>query len=435
MGLTLVVAEIEVAASMLMLGDPWGARRVAQRASERLGNPPVGQTRLCLDLVFAEADRIEGDLSEALDRLRSHSDYIATGSANWRLAMYIRAFPGLLALLVSALEPDGIPLRCLKLVDSDTIDEAMRLDACGVMPRQWDVVRARAEAGHPEQRSVRSAQLSHACYARTFGGFEVISKGAPTPATLWRKRKVRLLFAMLVARRGQDLPRDTVLEWLWPEMDETCAKRNFYVTWSAMKKALAGGAAPETAAHLVRCAGGICGVTSDVRSDLDDFQDALDALREADAMNDRLGVVSAANALVSLYRGEFLPGDVYEDWFSDIRTQKRHEFSDAMVRAARFVERAGDESEALVYLRKGSIADPWREDIYQIMMRCQMRTGQRSTAIETYLSCRGRLVDDLGIDPSIETTELYQAVLAMDADSASEPGEDGIPAELPVTSG
>jgi len=90
-----------------------------------------------------------------------------------------------------------------------------------------------------------------------------------------------------------------------------------------------------------------------------------------------------------------------------------------MMVAARTAEAAGDPDEALVFLRPAGVADPWREDIYQAMMRCQMLSGQRSRAIETYIACRGRLVEDLGIDPSAETTRLYEAVLAMESDAST----------------
>jgi DNA-binding SARP family transcriptional activator len=34
--------------------------------------------------------------------------------------------------------------------------------------------------------------------------------------------------------------------------------------------------------------------------------------------------------------------------------------------------------------------------------------------METYMSCRHHLIDELGIDPSRETMDLYQQILAME---------------------
>ena len=40
--------------------------------------------------------------------------------------------------------------------------------------------------------------------------------------------------------------------------------------------------------------------------------------------------------------------------------------------------------------------------------------GMRSAAVETYVACRARLGEDLGLDPSSETLSLYEQVLAME---------------------
>jgi DNA-binding SARP family transcriptional activator len=54
-------------------------------------------------------------------------------------------------------------------------------------------------------------------------------------------------------------------------------------------------------------------------------------------------------------------------------------------------------------------------------LRCQIAGGQRSAAIETYMACRHKLVEDLGIDPSEETRKLYDRVLAMEEPGAYRP--------------
>jgi DNA-binding SARP family transcriptional activator len=41
-------------------------------------------------------------------------------------------------------------------------------------------------------------------------------------------------------------------------------------------------------------------------------------------------------------------------------------------------------------------------------MRVLARKGQRSAALAQYERCRQVLADELGVEPSIETTALYQ---------------------------
>jgi len=109
-----------------------------------------------------------------------------------------------------------------------------------------------------------------------------------------------------------------------------------------------------------------------------------------------------------------MPGDAYDDWFAVLRERCRHDFEDAMLRASDLLDARGDGRGALALVRRALQVDPWREDLYQAALRLQIACGQRSAAIDTYMSCRSHLVDDLGIDPSGETTRLYAQVLAMD---------------------
>lgn len=415
------MVSLEAAAAFLSLGDVWGARRRANEALEHLSGSGAHGHLLRADLILAEADRSEGAIDAAIERLACHADYVATGSANWLTAMYVRAFPGLLGLLAKAFGADKLPLRMLLMVPPKTLDEATEMapylspDEVGVL---WRRRGSESVADEDEVPVPVSAAPPSPCHARLFGGLEVTTELGVVDEDSWRKRKARLLFIILLLRQHQDVPRDVLLERLWPDMDEEHAKRNFYVTWSTMKRALACGRPPSAARSLVQCSGGVCRVTRQVRSDLDDFEDALASLRAAAAVEDVDTVLAAGRRLIEIYRGELLPGDLYEEWLAEVRERSKHDFCDAMMMAASAAASRSDTEAALLFLRKASAADPWREDVYQSMMRCQMSAGQRSRAIETYLSCRSRLTEDLGIDPSVETTRIYQAVLAMEEQSA-----------------
>jgi len=304
-------------------------------------------------------------------------------------------------------------------------DDAQRaLRAAGDLVSDAHAARLATRMGAAsEEQPTRAAPSSAPCRVALFGGLEVTTEFGTVDEDAWKKRKARVLFAMLAVKRGQDVPRDVILEHLWPEMEAARARNNFYVIWSAMRRALAGGGPAAAAARYVQNTGGLCRVSRAVRSDLDDFEDAVSALRAADAAQDDAAVLAAARTLMDVYRGELLPGDLYDDWFTEVRDRTRHDFCDALVRAARVAESRAEYDHALVFLRRATRADQWREDVYQATMRCQMNAGQRGSAIETYLLCRSKLIDDLGLDPSAETTRLYEALLAMEDGESIQPDD------------
>jgi DNA-binding SARP family transcriptional activator len=182
-----------------------------------------------------------------------------------------------------------------------------------------------------------------------------------------------------------------------------------------MKNALSPGLGRGADCPYVEHRRGVCRtVTERVRTDLDEFESQLSAAARARAEGHETIELAALKRVAELYRGERLPGEAYDDWFAALRERCRHDFEDAMLRAATLLEAHGDAQGGVALLRRALEHDPWREDLYQSALRLQMVAGQRSAAIETYMNCRSRLVDDLGIDPSAETTRLYQQVLGME---------------------
>lgn len=368
-------------------------------------------------MILAQAALHDEDLSTAVRHLTLVSDHIVEKSPALTVASYLRAFPGMLGPLALAMGVDVVPARVLNMLTGHYATEA--LEQAGAVLTSAEVARLsrriRAEADRVAALEKAAAEKPAVCNVRLFGGLEVVAPRGPVTDRDWGKRKARLLFAMLASRAGTDVPRGEVIEYLWPDMDEERALNNFYVVWSAMKRSISPESIRETPCPFVEHVHGVCRVVQGrVVSDLDHFNEALSRARNARTAGDTDTELAALSSIADLYRGEVLPGDVYDDWFAPLRERYRHDFEDAMLRAAHIFEDRGEPHEGLSMIRRATAYDPWREDLYQAALRMQIAAGQRSAAIETYFSCRNRLVEDLGIDPSRETTALYEQVLGME---------------------
>lgn len=407
------LAALEIAASLLALGDIAAARRWTDPlVSEGFGGNAYHALRAAM--VLAECDRREGDLEQAVERIAEHADHIRTESSNWQIAMYCRAFPELLGLFTRALGAANLPAHMLKIVLPEYGERSLTLCKSWLEPAEWRRLGRRllGDAGFAQLDRRKGKPI---CRVRLFGGLDVTVAERTVTEKDWKKRKARLLFAMLVVRQGRDLAREQLFDHLWPDLSETKARNNYYVIWSAMKGALMGEKSRSTACPYVENTGGRCRIVTDaVRSDIDEFEEALQEARTAEAVSDAPAALAAYARLSMVYRGDLLPGDVYDDWFSDMRERYRFEFVDAMVHASELLLRLDDPCEALAYARRALRVDALREDLYQMALRCQIAAGQRSGAIDTFIQCRTRLSEELGLDPSGETMELYQEVLVME---------------------
>ena len=405
---------LTVALLLAAMDDSVSARSQAQGVRDALAGGGYPYHELMADLILAELDRRERRAEDGVARLRTDREYILSENANWTTAMIVRILPGVLGPLAEAVAPDRLPLHMLRMVGDEGLAAALEAAASWMPPDRVAALREHADrvAATP---STTTAVSFAGCRARFFGGLEVRTPEVGIVAdSAWKKRKARMLFAMLAARRGQDVPREVIFEYLWPEMDEERARNNYYVVLSAMKRAMTGRAG-RGAFPYVNANGAMCSIdTSAVRSDLDDFEESLASAHASDDRGDVDSAVKAYSGLMEVYRGDLLPGDVYDDWFAPLRERYRQEFSDAMLRGSTLLADREDAKGALHMLRRALLFDPWREDLYQASLRLQISSGQRSAAVETYVACRARLADDLGLDPSAETRKLYETILAME---------------------
>ena len=416
--------QLEQAAAMAGLGDVELARRTATTIGARVRAAGIGQQRMKAALLEAECHVRMGESAEATKALVEMAPYVRSESANWQTAMYVRACPGVLGPVAAAVGVERLPSHLLRLIPESCAEEALAVP-CDTLSRSDADRLARRMLGRQGPRRIEasaSASVEPAvCTVRLFGGFEVRTGEGLVSDKAWGKRKARLLFAMLVSRSGKDIPRDQLIDYLWPEMPENRALNNFYVVWSSMKRALAPGTGRDQPCPYVEHVRGVCRVVPGrLHTDLDEFERLLVVARKAHSANDPEMELGVLTELADLYRGELLPGDAYDDWFAPLRERCRHDFEDAMLRAAGILEAQGNPRDGLAHLRRAMLYDPWREDLYQAALRLQIAAGQRSAAIETYMSCRSRLVEDLGIDPSAETRRLYDHVLSMEEGPAGE---------------
>lgn len=416
------LARCEVSASMLSLGDAQRAHDLALESRSEANAWTAAYHLLRADMVLAEIERQQGVVEDAVARIAQHREYILTESANWQIAMYVRAFPGLLGIFAKAVGAEALPSHLLRMILPDYARPA--LEACHDDLQTAEVERLAVRLLGKRAAAVfmRERASGPKAAVRLFGGMQVVTPTGSVTDKDWRKRKARLLFALLVLRRGQDMPREQIFEHFWPEMDEERAKSNFYVTWSIMKRALSVGTGGKGPCPYVEHVGGVCRVVpSSVSSDFAEFEDALIAMRKADRAGDASLALAAAERIVEQYRGELLPGELYDEWLGPIRDRCRQDYGDAMLRASQLTYEAGDPEKALHLVRAGLGQDPWREDLYQAALRYLIHTGQRSGAIETYVACKSKLAEDLGLDPSTETQRLYDQILAME-DPPGAPG-------------
>lgn len=242
-------------------------------------------------------------------------------------------------------------------------------------------------------------------YVRLFGGFEITVGDRYLTESKWRK-KARALFSLLVLHNGRDVPREDIFMQLWPNAARVHAMDNFYTTWSNCIAILGEGPYLERNGEYCRVD------TRFVRSDVAEFEQLTRHLLTSD--HDSKYLLDTYAKIEVLYRGSLLPSEKGVRMINAQRDRFRALYVDAMIAATDCALRVNDIRIALWFARKAAEEDQNREDVYCALMKAQIAAGQRCSAIRTYLACRDYLQNSLGLDPSIETRELYNSLVTTD---------------------
>ena len=131
------------------------------------------------------------------------------------------------------------------------------------------------------------------------GGFAAEADGSPVPDSAWRLRKARELVKLLALADGHRLHREQAMDALWPDRDPGSASNNLNQAVHAARRALG--------SEAITLLDGLLRLEAEV--DVELFERAA-----AEAQRER--TARAWVRALSLYRGELLPENRYDDWAS-----------------------------------------------------------------------------------------------------------------------
>ncbi len=231
----------------------------------------------------------------------------------------------------------------------------------------------------------------------------------PKPPTL----KSQSLLAYLILHRHRPQPRDRLVGLFWGDRPERKARGSLSTAlW-----------------HIRRCLPHAEFVLSDPYTV--QFDPLSELWLDVEAFETQVSHDDAASlqSAVALYRGDFLDG-FYDDWIINERYRMESLFGEALARLMVGQEANGEYAAALATTLRLLDKDPLREDAHRLAMRAYCRLGQRNVALEQYHRCREIVLEELGAEPMVETTQLYQAILEGQFEVGPVP--EALPVEMPA---
>lgn len=247
---------------------------------------------------------------------------------------------------------------------------------------------------------------------RTFGGLQVLRNATdPISAHSWQGSRPALLFKAILVHGGRHIPKDILIEALWPDQHPENTLRNFKVTLHRLRKLLQPDMTPAIGSAYIHLKDNLVSLDADLcQVDTAAFHRLCKQARRTDPSADTHTVLEMCREAETLYQGDFLPEEPYLAWAAMKRSTLREEYLQLMYRLGHLLSDQHEFSEARRCYRRIVRIDPAQEKAQRRLMRLLADAGRPQEAVRLYREFRTHLESDIGAVPDENTTDLYQSI-------------------------
>jgi ATP/maltotriose-dependent transcriptional regulator MalT/DNA-binding SARP family transcriptional activator len=338
-------------------------------------------------------------------------------------ALELDLAPGAVREVLRSQLPDSAPALLLQLLDAHSAPN-VRARIAGLLgdlgaARAYPALRAMLKDRHTNVRAAAESALERLVYrpayrlnVRTLGAFGVWRGDVEIRDRDWRSVKARQLLQLLLVERGRMLPRDRIMDMLWPGLEAEAAANNLRVTLSRLTKAIEPTRPEGAPTYYIMQQGDTYGfnVDADHQYDAAEFSSAVELGRTALLKGQLNEAIAQFRRGIALYGGTFLPDCLYEDWSVVERERLGLLFTEASLKLGDLLLENGSPHEAIGLAWRVLEYDQAQEEAYQLLMRAYGGLGERSTALRLYARCVQALDQELGVEPLPETVAIYERI-------------------------
>jgi len=227
-------------------------------------------------------------------------------------------------------------------------------------------------------------------------------------------RMPRAVLALLLLRANEVVSSDQLVEELWAGAPPASGAKALHVHVSRLRRALAASHSDPDGERLVTTASGYVLRVGPDELDVQRCERLIGEGRSLLAAGRPEQALVALSGAVEMWRGDVL-ADFRYDGFAQAEIARLGELRAAVLEERIAVEMLlGREAQVLSELELLVRDYPYRERLRGQLMLALYRTGRQAEALAAYRAARSALVDELGIEPSIELRELHEAILSQD---------------------
>ncbi len=223
-----------------------------------------------------------------------------------------------------------------------------------------------------------------------------------------RASRALSLLKYLLLHHKQNTPREVLMDVFWPEAEPETARNNLNVAIHSLRRALRS----TIFLPVIVFEDGAYGLDSNLQVwlDVEEFERRVHAGKRLETRNQLTAAAAEYEAAISLYQGDFLEQNPYEEWTVLDRERLRVAYLDTLGRLSQIYFNRKQYAACIAICQLILARDRCREDAHSMLMRCYSRQGQDHLALRQYQACVEALRLELDVTPTPETTKLYELI-------------------------
>jgi DNA-binding SARP family transcriptional activator len=247
---------------------------------------------------------------------------------------------------------------------------------------------------------------------QTLNGFRVYRDDHRMKDEEWGGSLPQSLLKAIITRGGRQIPKERIIEDLWPGAPQSASETNFKVNLHRLRRMLEPSMLKELGSSYIRLKGNLVSLDEELfEIDVDNFTELIRKANKPRSKGDTKYAIRCLSEAIKLYQGDFLEEDLYNEAIRREREKLRQRYAEAMFQLASLYEMKGALKKAEDLYKKIIVFDPFSETAHQkLMINCANR-GRTSEAIQAYVKYKNALRAELDTEPDDITRSVYERIL------------------------
>jgi len=245
----------------------------------------------------------------------------------------------------------------------------------------------------------------------SLGRFSIQSQDHHIDPMLFERSRPVLLLKTIVLHGARDIPKEILIDDLWPDADATSGEKNFKINLHRLRKTIEPHPQKEFGySYVIQKAGLISLDRSLIHLDVDEFMDKSNQAIKEEKNHQFSQALELYSQAADLYKGDYFAEEPYVEWALRKRDLYRARFLEILQKKAALHEELDQLDQAIDTWRTVLQTDPCFEKAYQNLMILYADSGRKSLALDMFEDCKTFLSKELGARPDRQTLQIVDKI-------------------------